>query len=212
MHIIYLQMTSTFHLNPVRFLGYVCLNAIRDRMAENYLELNSDMTEVLVVGPEKVAPMTLQNIGPLSSTAHASLCNSGVISDQSADQILFVSHLRNISKLRSVVSTAELEIIHALISSYTDRCNTLFSLFILFCLVHRWHWDDCTYIYFSPAWLLQLHFHLPWHKICTLVRRSPKMLLPSFWPSPTKGLMLMKPILMYYSGSSSVSESRSRFL
>ena len=92
------------------------------------------MLQVLVVAPEKVVPMILKSIGPYSSAANSKLRNLGVIFDQSASfdtkqltRSCFF-HLRDISKLRSVVSTPDLEmIIHAFISSRIDYCNALFS-------------------------------------------------------------------------------------
>ncbi len=113
-----------------RLLG--CLDAFRDWMtsSDHSLQLNTDKTEVLVVAPEKIAPMIMQyciSIGPPSSATYPNLCNVGVIFDQSSSFNTDVKqltrscffHLRNISRLRSVVSTAELEmLIHAFISSH----------------------------------------------------------------------------------------------
>ncbi len=45
-----------------------CLKAIRGWTTDNFLQLNAD-AEVLVVAPEKVAPIIVQSIGPLSSAA-----------------------------------------------------------------------------------------------------------------------------------------------
>lgn len=60
-----------------------CLNTIKDWMAGNFLQLNADKTEILIFAPEKVAPVIIKSIGPLSSAAHSNLRNLGVIFDQS---------------------------------------------------------------------------------------------------------------------------------
>ena len=75
-------------------------------------------------------------MGTLSTTVRSKLRNLGVIFDQqmhfdhhikSLTRTCFF-HLRNIAKLRSVVSHAELEmIIHAFVSSRLDYCNSLFT-------------------------------------------------------------------------------------
>lgn len=68
-----------------------CLEAIKNWLANNYLQVNSDKTEVFVT-----------------------TCTC-------------FFHLRNISKLRSMLSYCELEmIIHAFVSSRLDYCNSLF--------------------------------------------------------------------------------------
>ena len=113
-----------------------CLNAIRVWTTENSLQLNADKTEVLVVAPDKCVSVILKNIGHLSTAAHSNLRNLGVIFNNSMSFDTHVKHLskscffhlRNICKLRSVVSTAELEmIIHAFIFSRLDYCNSLFT-------------------------------------------------------------------------------------
>ncbi|KAF7655809.1 hypothetical protein LDENG_00050560, partial [Lucifuga dentata] len=66
----------------------------------------------------------------------SSVCNLCVILDSSLSLDAHVRqetrssfpHLRNIAKLRAVVSKTELEmVIHAFISSHSDYCNSLFT-------------------------------------------------------------------------------------
>ncbi len=80
--------------------------------------------------------MIMQSTGPLSSAAFSKLRNLGVIFDQylsfDTDVKLLTRscffRLRQISKLRTVVSTAEQEmLIHAFISFCIDYYNALFS-------------------------------------------------------------------------------------
>ena len=78
----------------------------------------------------------MQHIGPLSSSVCPIVRNLGVLFDHSLSfnthrkspvKSCFL-HLRNISKLRAVVSQADMEIlIHSFISSRIDYCNALFS-------------------------------------------------------------------------------------
>ena len=111
-----------------------CLNAIRIWMANHFLQLNADKTAVLIIA--NLHSVIRKNLGALSSSSQSSLRNLGVIFDQSMsfdayNRTLTRScffHLRNIAKLRSVVSRAELEmLLHAFISLRLDYCNYLFT-------------------------------------------------------------------------------------
>ncbi len=105
-------------------------------MANNFLQLNADKTKVLIIASDSIASKIAQCIGSLSSAIQSSLRNLCVIFDQAMyfDQHIksltrtCFFHLRNIAKLRSVVSQPELEIIiHAFISSWLDYRNSLFT-------------------------------------------------------------------------------------
>src|SRR4029434_1648058 len=103
-------------------------------MANNFLLLNSYKTEVLLVGPKKMR-MTLSSHLPtldgISLTSKTSLKNLGVTINQ---DLLFDSHikqisktsffhLRNIAKIRKVLSLQDAEkLIHAFITSRLDYC------------------------------------------------------------------------------------------
>ncbi len=60
-----------------------CLSAIKNWMACNFLQLNADKTEVLIIGAVTSAPMIWQSIGTFFSTVQTSLRNLGVIFHQS---------------------------------------------------------------------------------------------------------------------------------
>ena len=105
-------------------------------MTNNFLQLNTDKTEVLIIVSDGMASRVAQCIGSLSSAAQSNLRNLSVTIDQAMylDQHIISStctcffHLRNIAKCTSVVSQPELEmIIHAFISSWLDYCNSLFT-------------------------------------------------------------------------------------
>lgn len=109
-----------------------CLASINNWMADNSLQLNPDKTEVLIFAPDKIR----QAIGALSSSDCSVVRNLGVIFDQSMCFSSHVKsvvrscffHLRNIAKIRSVVSKKEMEmLVHAFISSRLDYCNVLYT-------------------------------------------------------------------------------------
>lgn len=91
---------------------------IKDWMDGNFLQINTNKTEILIIAPDSIASKVVQCTGPLSSSSSVkvNLKNLGVIFDQaiflSNINLLTCScfcHLRNITKLNSVVSRAELE-------------------------------------------------------------------------------------------------------
>uniref|UniRef100_A0A669CQX3 Reverse transcriptase domain-containing protein n=1 Tax=Oreochromis niloticus TaxID=8128 RepID=A0A669CQX3_ORENI len=112
-----------------------CLSEIKQWLNDNFLQLNADKTETLMFAPDHMLSEIKQHISFLDRSFQSSLRNLGVIFDSSMSlekhskqlvQNCFY-HLRNISKLRLLVSKAELEmIIHAFISSRLDCCNGLF--------------------------------------------------------------------------------------
>lgn len=113
-----------------------CLSAIKAWLARNFLQLNEDKTEVLIVAAADIASKVNNSLGSLSFNFCSNLRNLGVIFDQSMlldKHIRSLSrtcffHLRKIAKLRPIVSHAELEmIIHALVSCHLDYCNSLFT-------------------------------------------------------------------------------------
>lgn len=116
-----------------------CLKDIKSWMTYNFLMLNSDKTEVIVLGPERLRNqlssdiVNLDGITLASSTTVRSL---GVIFDQDLSfkyQIKQISrtaffHLRNIVKIRQILSQRDAEkLIHAFVTSRLDYCNSLLS-------------------------------------------------------------------------------------
>ncbi|KAF7642434.1 hypothetical protein LDENG_00258020, partial [Lucifuga dentata] len=100
------------------------------------LQLNVDKSETLIVDPDNSILKNKDCTSSLGSSVKSSLCNLSVMLDKSMSLDCHVRqltrssffHLRNMAKLRSVVSQAEMEIIiHAFISSHLDYCNSLFT-------------------------------------------------------------------------------------
>jgi len=108
-------------------------------MAANFLLLNSDKTEVIVLGPENLRNMVSKQILTLDGITLGSsntVRNLGVIFDQDMSfnahikQICKTAffHLRNISKVRNILSQSDAEkLVHAFITSRLDYCNSLLS-------------------------------------------------------------------------------------
>lgn len=113
-----------------------CLTAIKDWMASNFLQLNTDKTEVLVIGPDHISSSISPHLGPLTVNTTQSARNLGVIFDQ---QLNFNQHIkslvqscyiqiRNIAKVKPMLPRNILEqLIHTLIFSRLDYCNSLFT-------------------------------------------------------------------------------------
>ena len=111
-----------------------CILDIKSWMAANFLQLNQDKTEVLVIGPERQREKLLtklQNLKPSKTVK-----NLGVIFDSELSFIPHIKnitkigfyHLKNIARVRPFLSQASTEVLmHAFISCRLDYCNALLS-------------------------------------------------------------------------------------
>ena len=116
-----------------------CLKDIKTWMTRNFLLLNSDKTEVLILGPKHLRDKLSNDIAALDDIAVASnetVRNLGVIFDPDLSfnsHLKLISrtaffHLRNISKIRHVLSQKDAEkLVHAFVTSRLDYCNSLLS-------------------------------------------------------------------------------------
>ena len=132
-----IQLYCSFNATELHKLSSLisCLSNIKQWLNDNFLVLNSAKTETLIIAPEQSISQIKQHIGALSSSVQPSLRSLGVVFDSAMSlekhSNLLIKNcffqLRNISKIRALVSKAELEmIIHAFISSRLDYCNSLF--------------------------------------------------------------------------------------
>ena len=134
---IYIPITPDDHSHLANLES--CLAAVTDWMSQNFLRLNASKTEILVVGPTNQLPLLTDlrlNIDGCIITPHHTVKNLGVTFDSTLSfdrhireitQTAFF-HLRNISKIRPLLSTSDTEIlVHAFVSSRLDYCNILFS-------------------------------------------------------------------------------------
>ncbi|XP_070409963.1 uncharacterized protein [Nothobranchius furzeri] len=116
-----------------------CLEDIKNWMTLNFLLLNQDKTEVLIFGPEIQKRKLLSqspDLNGITLISENKVRNLGVIFDQDMSfksqvkQVCRISffHLRNIAKIRSILSKSDAEkLVHAFITSRLDYCNSLLS-------------------------------------------------------------------------------------
>ncbi|KAI5106855.1 hypothetical protein C0J45_2493, partial [Silurus meridionalis] len=105
-------------------------------MTHNFLLLNSDKTEILLIGP-KTSIQKLQHLNlhldGCSVTTSSMVKDLGVNLDSNLSFIYINQvtktaffHLRNISKLRNMLSISDAEkLVHAFMTSRIDYCNAL---------------------------------------------------------------------------------------
>ena len=116
-----------------------CLKDIKCWMTHNYLLLNSDKTEVIVLGPKHLRDSLADNDFTLDGAtlvSKATVKNLGVTFDQ---DMSFQTHinlitrsaffqLRNIAKVRHFLSQSDAEkLVHAFVTSRLDYCNSILS-------------------------------------------------------------------------------------
>uniref|UniRef100_A0A8P4G3E0 Reverse transcriptase domain-containing protein n=1 Tax=Dicentrarchus labrax TaxID=13489 RepID=A0A8P4G3E0_DICLA len=116
-----------------------CLKDIKSWMTCNFLMLNSEKNEILVLGPKNLRDSLSKDIVTLDGTNLASsttVRNLGVIFDQDLSFNSHIKqtsrtaffHLRNITKIRHILSQTDAEkLIHAFVTSRLDYCNSLLS-------------------------------------------------------------------------------------
>ncbi len=114
-----------------------CIVDIKNWMTSNFLLLNSEKTEVLIIGPKTPRSNNLEHCLTLdgcSVDSSSSVRNLGVLFDSNLSFDSHVSsicktaffHLKNISKLRPMLSISNAEmLIHAFMTSGLDYCNAL---------------------------------------------------------------------------------------
>ena len=113
-----------------------CIPDIINWMATNFLKLNEEKTEILLVGPTSLRQRILPFLTPLLVKPCEHAKNLGVILDADLNfqkQITNITrtafyHLKNLAKIRCFLSVSDSEkLVHAFISSRLDYCNALFA-------------------------------------------------------------------------------------
>uniref|UniRef100_A0A8K9XAS1 Reverse transcriptase domain-containing protein n=1 Tax=Oncorhynchus mykiss TaxID=8022 RepID=A0A8K9XAS1_ONCMY len=111
-----------------------CVSGRRKWMAANVLLLNSDKTEMLVLGPKKQRDLLLNltiNLNGCTVVSNKTVKDLGITLDPDLsfdEHIKTYFHLRNIAKIRNFLSKNDAEkCIHAFVTSRLDYCNVLLS-------------------------------------------------------------------------------------
>ncbi len=79
-----IQLYCSFKENKLNKLSNLiaCLIAIKNWLNNNFLQLNFDKTETLIIAPYKAIPLIRQHLGLLSSSVQSSLQDLGVVFDK----------------------------------------------------------------------------------------------------------------------------------
>ena len=113
-----------------------CISDINNWMAENFLQLNKDKTEILVIGNKELRETVSTHLQSVTINIKDQVRNLGVIFDSELNMQAHIRnvtklsfyHLRNIARVKSFLSQADTErLMHCFISSRLDYCNALLS-------------------------------------------------------------------------------------
>ena len=111
-----------------------CLIAVNEWMNLNFLKLNEDKTEILLVGSKTNREMIKNHLGNLTQWTKNTVTSLGVVLDPDLNFRAHINkvlksalfHLRNIAKVRSFLNQKDAEkLIHAFIFSRLDYCNAV---------------------------------------------------------------------------------------
>uniref|UniRef100_A0A8C8DH59 Reverse transcriptase domain-containing protein n=1 Tax=Oryzias sinensis TaxID=183150 RepID=A0A8C8DH59_9TELE len=114
-----------------------CIRDIKTWMTINYIFLNPEKTEVIILGPKNLRDALsaqIVSLDGISIAPHSTVKNLGVLFDQDLSFKAHISqacrtaffHLQNIAKIRNILSKSDAEkLIHAFVTSRLDYCNSL---------------------------------------------------------------------------------------
>ncbi|XP_072556731.1 uncharacterized protein [Paramormyrops kingsleyae] len=129
---------STTSINPsIHSTLSHCLTDIKNWMNHNFLKLNSDKTDFIIIGPHNITKSSLHSTVHFDNTILSPsplIRNLGVLLDPTLSFEPHVKHitrttffhLKNIARLRpSLTFSAAETLIHAFITSRIDYCNSI---------------------------------------------------------------------------------------
>uniref|UniRef100_A0A8C5D5C0 Reverse transcriptase domain-containing protein n=1 Tax=Gouania willdenowi TaxID=441366 RepID=A0A8C5D5C0_GOUWI len=92
-----IQLYCSFNDSEFHFLSEFldCISCIKNWLSSNYLQINSNKTETLIIAPDKNIPLIKNSLGDLGSSVKTSLRNLGVVFDQSMS---LEGHCRQLTK------------------------------------------------------------------------------------------------------------------
>ena len=131
---LYLSMSPNDY-TPLESL-YHCMDQINKWMSHNFLQLNTDKTEVIIFGKREERQKIATILETKGLKPRETVKNLGVLIDSDLNfnsHMKAISksafyHIKNVSKFRGLMSKHDLEkLIHAFISSKVDYCNSLFT-------------------------------------------------------------------------------------
>ena len=111
-----------------------CVQAIHEWMTANYLKLNEDKTEILVIHKSDQPPLRTVRIGETDIGVGSSAKNLGVILDTKLKLDKHINstcrkafaEIRNIGRMRKFLDTeSAMKLVHAFVTSKVDYCNAL---------------------------------------------------------------------------------------
>ncbi len=132
LHPIYLDL-SPYDYRPIDPLCK-CIDEINSWMCQNFLQLNKEKTEVIAFGNKDAVLKVNAYHDSRGQTTKNQVRNLGVILETDLSFSSHVKavtksayyHLKNIARIRSFVSSQDLEkLVHAFITSRVDYCNGL---------------------------------------------------------------------------------------
>ncbi len=124
---LYFPLESDGHTSFANF--HKCLTEVKEWLTNYFLQLNEDKSEFIMFGNKMPGNDLIESYGLLSNNSYVT--NLGVFFDSEIKLIAWWNHpfflLRKLSKLKSILSYKDLEIVlHAFISTRLDYCNALY--------------------------------------------------------------------------------------
>uniref|UniRef100_A0A8C4SW09 Reverse transcriptase domain-containing protein n=1 Tax=Erpetoichthys calabaricus TaxID=27687 RepID=A0A8C4SW09_ERPCA len=113
-----------------------CLTCVSKWMNSNFLKLNKEKTEILVIGNNGYNEVTRNKLDALELKVKTGVKKLGVTVDCNLNFKLHINqitrtaffHLRNIAKVRPLISLKDAEkLVHVFVFSRLDYCNALLS-------------------------------------------------------------------------------------